>query len=470
MDTECEGGAAAAISPSRHSGGRRRRALHCCPPWDGVDARTIEEDSWGRDGDSFDEVAPGMRCNTLLASCASCFLLLILALEVVLGMLVGPEFVKRHVRWAANITMCERSDVVHYHCGVGRGYLLTPANLTDHILWDSCARDDLKEEMKRYSGNRSWKIVKFESRRGMHGQETLQLAAWWLPVDDPKAPRIVIQHGNNVNANDRTVQSVAYLLRSIGFACLLPNLRDHGLSLPSHHGSVGWGYDYHLDLLGAWDYAVRDPSGFLGGAADASLVGVLGFSMGGFVVSNAFGLEQRVPGAWVDSGVFNPKEELYFIMFSHMGSLAKLFIDSAWFFAERAAGVDLMLHTPGTTLPRSHRPRQRGRFVFSPQRRFVAVAQGLEDDLVPPSQSDRLVELLETYPDWYAVAGKYYMSVSCRGNTHCVMQTMFPAMYRHNLCDFWSGVFQRSPELCGLAGLPKFEEAERQEANFAYEV
>ena len=59
--------------------------------------------------------------------------------------------------------------------------------------------------------------------------------------------------------------------------------------------------DYHLDLLGAWDYAVADPDGLLGGELEEDQVGIMGFSKGGYGAAIAMGLEPRISACWIDS-------------------------------------------------------------------------------------------------------------------------------------------------------------------------
>ena len=88
---------------------------------------------------------------------------------------------------------------------------------------------------------------------------------------------------------------------------LVSNLSDQCFSANSSTRTVEWGHAYPFDLLGAWDFAVNDPSGVLGGKRPPSQVGLLGLSMGAFLTASAFGLEPQVPAVWVDSPPFQPK-------------------------------------------------------------------------------------------------------------------------------------------------------------------
>jgi len=402
---------------------------------------------------------------------------IVCALVVVAGLALtfiakgsGEEFTRKHLQWTTNITLCENGDGEWtdppifaktllgqkpvFNCRKGHGHMLTPSN-NSQVVNFACASDKLKKDLVEYNAKAGWKYVDFPSRRGKHGQKKVTIGAWWLPVKDPKAPRIVVQHGNNVNFNDRTVTVVAFLLRSMGFACILPNLRDHGTSDASDHSSVGWGYDYHLDTLAAWDYAVNDPDNKLGGAMGKEKVGLLGFSMGGFLASTAFGFEPDVPAAWVDSGVFNPGE----VLASNMAEAGVGFASMpAWFFAKTAAGVDLTLHTPAKTLPQSQGKEKK--------KRPIAITHGMQDTTVPPSQSEGLYKLVKSLPDLYDVREYYKPSYDCKGkwqgkatsSKHCTMHIWRSDVYRQKLCSFWTHSFGLDKKFCGLDALPKYEE------------
>jgi len=396
-------------------------------------------------------------------SVGCCLVTVVLIIFTVVAKGAGEEFVRKHLQWTTNITVCETGDGMWtkpplfskvllgqqpvFNCRRGHGHMLTPANYSEVVNF-ACASDKFKKDIAEYNKKAAWKYVEFPSRRGKHGQDELTIAAWWLPAADPKAPRIVVQHGNNVNFNDRTVVVLAYLLRSIGFSCLVPNLRDHGVSAKSSHNSVGWGYDYHLDTLGAWDYAVNDPDNKLGGPMSKDKVGIHGFSMGGFVTSMSFGLEPEVPGAWVDSGVFEPRQVLQFSMQqSGLGFL----IGFAWWFAERKAGVDLTLHTPAKALP-AHATRKRP----------IAISQGQIDDVVPPFQSEELYKLVTSLPNLYDVREFYKPTYECGKSKHCTMHLWKPDVYRQKACDFWTHVFKLEKSYCKINKLSKYDEEPAQ--------
>jgi len=191
------------------------------------------------------------------------------------------------------------------------GRLYTPDNMTENPLSQvavgeigACLSEQLEGNFSLYSADHGWALVRFPSRPTAR-LETAELAAWWLPAANITAPRVVVGHGYGRNFDASYVQYVAYFLRSIGISALVLNYRDHGLSAnTSTHHSV-WGWSYPDDMLGAWDYAVHDPDGLLGGPLEPGQVGLLGFSMGGFVAATAFGLEPRVPAVWLESAAFS---------------------------------------------------------------------------------------------------------------------------------------------------------------------
>merc|ERR1712096_165282 len=126
------------------------------------------------------------------------------------------------------------------------------------------------------------------------------------------------------------------------------NLQDHCYSAISTPHTVHWGYDYHYSLLGGWDYAQNDPDGVLGGKLPPGKVGILGISMGGFIVNNAFGAEPLVPAAWVESPPASPfmAFKLGVMSFVPLPSfLLDIIIPPIWQNVMDAAGVDLMLNT-----------------------------------------------------------------------------------------------------------------------------
>lgn len=339
--------------------------------------------------------------------------------------------------------------------------MYTPENVTDTLeVWaPECTSKQLLEAFKEFSAAQPFSLVTFRSRPGKEGQETLNLKAWWLPApgDDGSTPRIIVQHGNNVDFNDNTVMLTAYLLRSIGFSVLLPNHRHHGIHRVGQR--IRWGYDLFLDVLGAWDFAVEDPEGLLGGPLDKRKVGVMGISMGGLAAFTAFGYEPDIPAAWIDAGVYDLQDELSFQISAALPlgpadpalALAKWL---GWRFASFFAGADIGLYDPRAMVAKGASSNLRPR--------AVQVVQGLNDSMVPPRQSHALVEALRAHGGAYNVSTLFKM-YSCGGEqfpfpTHVQMHTWRPNLYRSELCRFWSSAFELSAKRCELSSLPRFPE------------
>jgi len=439
---------------------------------------------------------------TWLIACTPCricvtgfcgLLLLLLSAEVAVGTLAAQVFVKNNRVFEQNLTSCQlsaqqlaRGDIF---CSPGSGSTRAPHNMTRTMWFPGCTSTYLIEEMEMFNSKQKWDLVTFSSRAGTSGQESVQLDAWWLPVKDAKAPRIVVVHGNNANFNDWTVQLSAYMLRSMGFAVLIPNLRSHGSSGMEGDGSkVTWGWSYHLDVLGAWDYLVNDPAGKLGGPMASSKVGLQGYAIGGFASVVASGLEPSIPGVFLDSPVFDPKDLLLFDLEKSLGLLAPGFGEAAWQVAKKLAGVDLGHHTiaeavaaraPGSssTLGKaSGFDCKAGYFnwekgwaktkkeacckafhVACPRCRMAVVA-GSNDAGVPASQADKLVDLLRSDPasSSYDVTLHLQIDERCGAADHLSLAAWGPDLYRQRLCDFWAPTFGLSVRSCGLAELPHF--------------
>lgn len=364
-----------------------------------------------------------------------------------MGVLAGGQFVRKHYDFAPDISKCPDA-----YCGVGAGPLWTPNNLSQKMWFPDCnmgSNSSLAQEMAKFNAAENWKLVYFHSRAGDAGQEHIMSAAWWLPVASATAPRIVLVHGNNVNANDWTVQVPAYILRSMGFAVLLVNLRDHGLSGKTSYNTIGWGWAYHLDVLGAWDFVVSDPHGILGGPVNSSKVGIQGVSMGGMAAFTAFAMNSYIPALWLDSAVFSPKHVLQDELAKRIGFLAPLFYDIAWEFTKLRAGVDTGYRLPGEVLRQEHKKAARP----------VAITHASNDMVVQSSQADMYMKGFLDHPGHFVVRKEYRTVADCGGTTHAVMAFMFPDMFRLKLCEFWCSAFNLTVASCGISSLPDLSTA-----------
>mmetsp|Transcript_92740 Transcript_92740/g.198806 ORF Transcript_92740/g.198806 Transcript_92740/m.198806 type:complete len:430 (-) Transcript_92740:122-1411(-) len=305
----------------------------------------------------------------------------------------------------------------------------------------SCFNSAFVSQIESFHTQIGWTLVSFPSRQGSEGQETVTIKAWYLPpapgfseLGSP-APRVVVQHGTNQNQNKFESQVASFLLSSAGFGVLLLSLRDHDYSGDTEDQAFSWGWAYPYDLLAAWDYAKADPDGLLGGALPSDKVGVMGFSMGGFVAVTSFGVEHQVPGVWADAAVFSVKDILHHELSKILGFLSFLFIDMAWAFANHAAELHFMW--PGKSLAGGPNTKRK-----------LYVVQNTADTTVPESQAEALIDLIAEYPEQYTLVGTWFTSATCNGDTHRILHLQFPTEYRKRLCLFWSDVFKVSQVHC----------------------
>jgi dienelactone hydrolase len=296
------------------------------------------------------------------------------------------------------------------------------------------------------------KLVSYPSRAGkVDGKdlEVVQLGGWWLPApndDKGTAPRIVVQHGFTSNGNKYRQEYVAYLLRSLGFSVLVNNLRDHCYSDDSKARVVEWGHAYPYDLLGAWDYAQKAG----GNKLDASKVGVLGFSMGGFITQNAFGLESKIPAVWVDGAPWTPFEGFKKGLETELNGMGIGFLlnlplaDAVWSNVRSAAeakGVDLHAHLPEKVL-----------LEGSDTARPIFVTANKNDATVPYSSSESLVALLKKNTKKYDLEEFWSHEAGCKKpsgvQSHCIDHVREPSAYKAKLCKFWTKAFDLSSDFC----------------------
>jgi len=226
------------------------------------------------------------------------------------------------------------------------------------------------------------------------------------------------------------------------------NFRDHGYSDASSHGIDQWTDAYPFDVLGAWDYAVSDPEGLLGGSLPPSSVGVMAFSKGALVSAAAFGLEGRLRAAWLDAPAFRPEAVFSYkgrMVLSDMGLgfLADSIVPPVWENIEEEAlsrGVDLNRFLPENTLP------------LGPEtRRPIHVTANRDDATVPnvgpESQIDKMLGVLASHPGKYNTTSHLWEG-SCQGEAHGADHLREPSAYRLGLCVFWRSAFSLDEGAC----------------------
>lgn len=135
-----------------------------------------------------------------------------------------------------------------------------------------------------------YETVEFPDRTG-----TVGICGWWIPVmNDPRAPAVVVVHGYASCRRDPSILLAAGMLHRAGFAVLAIDLRNHGDSGRTG-GRHSGGIREHADVLGAWDWLVRERPHAPG------RIGLFGISLGAASVLIAAGAEPAVAAAWSDS-------------------------------------------------------------------------------------------------------------------------------------------------------------------------
>lgn len=306
------------------------------------------------------------------------------------------------------------------------------------------------EDLAKKAG---FKLVYFPSRPGPKSEPPVNLSAWWLPplprpgIDVNTAPRIVAMHGLASNNNHCGLQAMCYLLRSMGFGCLAPSVRDSGLSGASDHPKIlTWGYDDESDLLGAWDYAVADPQRLLGGALNDDQVGIMGFSKGALAAAIAFGQERRIPGAWLDSGPYSGLRGIIDdYVRPYVGTWAPAFREPVMWSAKHFSGGRVDYWDAFKLWADCHGPP-----------RSVMFSHGSRDTDVPISETMKAVVLVSGLTHCYTTS-VWTPQESCNSFTHHQEMWQFPDDTRAQLCKFWSATFGKNPALCGLDNMTHYQ-------------
>lgn len=119
----------------------------------------------------------------------------------------------------------------------------------------------------------------FESVR-LRGRAGGEVGAWYLPARAGAA--VVLVHGSG--ADRRSMLPEARLLARAGYGLLLPDLPGHGES----EGEVRFGVAERGAVQGALDWLAARPG------VDPARLGLLGFSMGGYVAAGVAAEDPRV--------------------------------------------------------------------------------------------------------------------------------------------------------------------------------
>merc|ERR1711924_149752 len=172
------------------------------------------------------------------------------------------------------------------------------------------------------------------------------------------------------------------------------------------------------------------------------------------VTATAFGMEQRIGAAWIDSAPSDSKDVLK-AQISMLGPLADILLPALWQGANWWAGCDLNRYVPSKYLP----------CTASPSVRHVAVLSSSKDDFVPLEQSQRILEWLQASPACYSITQVYFPPLACQDMVHVYSMFLAPDEYRLRLCRFWTNAFGLDCDYCVLQQLPWYQyssEAERE--------
>jgi len=250
--------------------------------------------------------------------------------------------------------------------------------------------------------------VGFPDRFGSVG-----IAGWWVPVDDPEAPAVVVVHGFTASRRDGWVLLAAGMLHRHGFATLLIDLRNHGDSGRSGGRHTG-GIRESADVLGAWDWLVnvqhRSPE----------RVGLLGISLGAASVVIAAGDEPRVAAVWSDSSYGDLDEATRAEM--QRNHLPPVLLPGGRLVARVLDGPGLQEKSPVGAVR-----RMGGRALF--------VTHGTEDDRLDARYADQLAMA-------GVGAGVRVETWVVPGSGHALAIVDRPAEYEQRLVDFFGRSLQ----------------------------
>lgn len=253
-----------------------------------------------------------------------------------------------------------------------------------------------------------YESVHFPSR-----QPGLTLRGWYVP-GKAGMPLVIVVHGLNGCKCDPNVLTAAGMLHRNGFNVLLFDLREHGES-DIEDGRSAIGNEEYLDVLGAWDWAIRE-KGY-----PAQKIGVYAVSLGAGTTLIAFGREPRLAAAFVDSPYADLdqiiKEELTrngYPTFLEPGSLLM---------AKLVSGDDLLAYSPKLAIQ-----NDAGRPIF--------IVHGTGDQRINIHHTRDLVALAEQ-------TGANVTAWMPEGEGHVATEFDQPDEYEQRLTDFFLEALSR---------------------------
>jgi len=328
------------------------------------------------------------------------------------------------------------------------GYLATFLN--GHIWHIKNMFIPTLSKLENYNMNASWKEVSFAVRGG-----TRQVQALFLPsLVNTTNRRIVLIPYFGADYLHHSAQLASLYLRSMNISVLIPDiwgLRDlnknnKGLLLP-------WPQIYK-DVLGAWDYAVGDPQGIMGGKLEPRFVGLMGFEWGSFAAQRAFAVENRTPALLTDQAVFDGRlllkhrvaQRLRAILTDVIKPLNSLVDEQAWSKCESLAQQEL-------TSSSSIGPLLQAR---APSPSMIGIIHSADATSVPADQSKMLAKVAVKVPR-VTIELEWYSHINCDPNCeHHESMLAQPREYMKQICLFWIKALEidtaeNAPSLCLVA-------------------
>merc|ERR1712192_56434 len=105
----------------------------------------------------------------------------------------------------------------------------------------------------------------------------------------------------------------------------------------------------------------------------------------------------------------------------------------------KSKGVDLERNLPEKNLPEG-----------PTSKRPLMVTSHVQDDIVPISEMQNVLSLLEKHADKYDVESFTSERTSCGGEVHCMGVLVEPDQYLGKLCEFWKSAFSQDASGCSL--------------------
>ena len=246
--------------------------------------------------------------------------------------------------------------------------------------------------------------VHFPSR-----QAGLNLAGWFV-AGQANAPVIILTHGLNGCKCTPRILTVAGMLHRNGFNVLMYDMREHGQS-DIEDGRAAIGNDEYQDLLGAWDWLVREKQ------FAPEKIGVYGQSLGAGTTLIAFGQEPRLAAAFVDS----PYSDLPQIIDEELArnSYPAFLAPGGIFMARVIAGDDLTAFSPKDA-------------IHNDAGHPIYIVHGTGDKRINVHHTRQLAELA-------AQTGANVTVWIAEGVGHVESEFAFPDEYEQRLVTFFLG-------------------------------